>query len=92
MTQIVDAIYEGGLLRPIQPLDLKERQCVELHVRPLADRAEGQADGCTGVLPQMESTAIARQAALDEFFREADAMDLYLGRPLPTRDELHERR
>ena len=32
MLQQVEAIYEGGLLRPLTPLVLSERQCVRLIV------------------------------------------------------------
>ena len=34
MAQQVEAIYENGLLRPLQPLDLKESERVHLSVSP----------------------------------------------------------
>jgi predicted DNA-binding antitoxin AbrB/MazE fold protein len=34
MTEVIKAVYEDGVLRPLQPLDLHERQTVYLHVVP----------------------------------------------------------
>ena len=34
MTEIVTAVYENGLLRPLEPLDLRERQRVRIQVLP----------------------------------------------------------
>jgi predicted DNA-binding antitoxin AbrB/MazE fold protein len=41
MTRHIQAIYEKGLLRPLQPLDLPENQVVEIDVR---DVSEGDSD------------------------------------------------
>ena len=41
MTEIVTAMYEKGMLRPLQPLDLRERQLVRIQVLPEpADKVE----------------------------------------------------
>ena len=41
MTEIVTAMYEKGMLRPLQPLDLRERQLVRIQVLPdPADKVE----------------------------------------------------
>ena len=42
MAEIVTAVYERGVLRPLQPLDLREHQTVRLQVLPEepADEAE----------------------------------------------------
>ena len=42
MAEIVTAVYEQGVLRPLQPLDLREHQTVRLQVLPEepADEAE----------------------------------------------------
>lgn len=32
MTEIIRAVYERGLLRPLRPLDLRERQTVRIQV------------------------------------------------------------
>lgn len=34
MSEIVTAVYENGLLRPLEPLDLRERQRVRIQVLP----------------------------------------------------------
>ncbi|MBU0493030.1 MAG: antitoxin family protein [Chloroflexi bacterium] len=34
MPDIVTAVYENGILRPVQPLNLRERQTVRLQVLP----------------------------------------------------------
>lgn len=39
MTITIDAIYENGVLRPIQPLLLKEQEQVRVTVEPQAERA-----------------------------------------------------
>ena len=42
MTEIITAIYENGVLRPLRPLNLKERQRVQVSVvsEPPDDRNE----------------------------------------------------
>ncbi|WP_374685878.1 antitoxin family protein [Promineifilum sp.] len=43
MTETITAIYENGVLRPLKPLKLKERQRVELQVvetRPASESEE----------------------------------------------------
>jgi predicted DNA-binding antitoxin AbrB/MazE fold protein len=49
MTIQADAIYEGGLLRPLVPLNLKEHEIVSLSISPVgqnsaADEAQRQRD------------------------------------------------
>jgi predicted DNA-binding antitoxin AbrB/MazE fold protein len=40
MTRHIQAIYEKGLLRPLQPLDLPENQVVEIDVRDISEEVE----------------------------------------------------
>ncbi|MBL7202420.1 MAG: antitoxin family protein [Anaerolineae bacterium] len=42
MAEIVTAVYENGLLRPLEPLDLRERQRVRIQVLP--ENSEGQEE------------------------------------------------
>jgi predicted DNA-binding antitoxin AbrB/MazE fold protein len=48
MRQTVQAIYEAGVLRPLQPLDLAERELVSIAIERQAPSflaaAQGQAD------------------------------------------------
>ncbi len=34
MAEIVTAVYENGMLRPLQPLNLRERQTVRIQIMP----------------------------------------------------------
>ena len=45
MTEIVAAVYENGILRPLRPLELRERQMVRLQLLPdeLGEEDEGEA-------------------------------------------------
>ena len=43
MSDIITAVYENGLLRPLQPLDLREHQTVRLQVLP--ERSLDEAEG-----------------------------------------------
>ena len=47
MSTVIDAVYEGGVFRPLEPLECREHQRVRLHVEVLpesdADRAWGTA-------------------------------------------------
>ncbi len=40
MSQNIQAIYENGILRPLQPLDLPENKIVEIDVRDITDNKE----------------------------------------------------
>jgi len=46
MAEIVTAVYENGMLRPLQPLNLRERQTVRLQIvqdEPVEGENEGEA-------------------------------------------------
>jgi len=75
LTQVVEAIFSHGVLKPLDPLTLPEDQRVRLVVEPISqpgkeDRAEAIAQLRAGIAQ----------------------MNFHLTGPLPTRDELHERR
>ena len=44
MSQNIQAIYENGILRPLQPLDLPENMIVEIDVRDEIANEETQQD------------------------------------------------
>jgi predicted DNA-binding antitoxin AbrB/MazE fold protein len=44
MTFHADAIYEGGVLRPLVPLDLKEQQVVSLAISTAGDAETTQTE------------------------------------------------
>jgi predicted DNA-binding antitoxin AbrB/MazE fold protein len=41
MTQHVNAIYEKGVLKPLEPLDLKDQELVSLSIEKVAENGEG---------------------------------------------------
>ena len=62
MAREIDAIYENGVLRPLEPLDLEEQQRVRItidHGDPLADLLDTEfmewcARKATGDVPSIE--------------------------------------
>lgn len=46
MTQIITAVYEKGLLRPLQKLNLREQEMVQIQILP----ANGEARAALAVL------------------------------------------
>jgi predicted DNA-binding antitoxin AbrB/MazE fold protein len=60
MSQSIQAIYENGILRPLQPLDLPENEIVEIDVRGKSgDKKE-------------ESTNAEKIKAFDEWMNNLD--------------------
>ncbi len=43
MTFVVEAVYEGGVLRPLDSLQLPERQRVQLTIEPIGPRDDTTA-------------------------------------------------
>ncbi|MBM3239413.1 DUF104 domain-containing protein [Candidatus Poribacteria bacterium] len=41
MSQIIDAIYEDGVLKPLEPLTLQEHIRVRIQISPILARSEG---------------------------------------------------
>lgn len=76
MTKVVEAIYTGGILEPLEQLELPEKQRVRLIVQPIDGAAKPDAD---------------REAAMERLRAGIASMNFRLTGPLPTRDELHER-
>ncbi len=60
MTQTIDAIYEDGILRPIQPLEgVAERSRVRLTVEVAQPAVHPLAD-CFGILPDEDAQEMLR--------------------------------
>ncbi len=74
MTQKVDAIYTGGVLKPTRSLPLKEKQRVRLTVESIDE-------------PNSD-----REAAIARLKAGIASMQFFSEGPLPTREELHDRR
>ena len=44
MSEHIQAIYENGVLRPLEPLDLPENAVVEIDVRDVSEKTDEKAD------------------------------------------------
>ena len=75
MAQVIEAIYEHGVLTPKDELALREAQRVRLIVEPIDDDIDS-AD---------------RTAALKRLRDGIERMTFFSHEPLPSRDELHGR-
>jgi predicted DNA-binding antitoxin AbrB/MazE fold protein len=74
MTQKVEAVYTGGVLKPTRELSLKDNQRVRLTVETI-DEPSGD-----------------RQAAIARLEAGIASMRFFSDGPLPSREELHDRR
>ena len=52
MTEIVKAVYEKGMLRPLQPLNLRENQTVRIQLLPAEAVAEAESQDKAAALIQ----------------------------------------
>lgn len=77
MTRTITAIFEDGVLKPTQPLDLPEHAQVRLTIEELKSDFQKEWD----------ANKEKRLAALENLLRLAKPMGEHL-----TRDQLHERR
>ena len=61
MMEIVTAVYEKGMLRPLQPLDLRERQKVRIQVLPEApDVSEESGDDTDALIQRLVAKGLMR--------------------------------
>ena len=74
MTQKVEAVYTGGVLKPTRELSLKDNQRVRLTVETIDDPSRD------------------RQAAIGRRRAGIESMRFFSEGPLPSREELHDRR
>jgi predicted DNA-binding antitoxin AbrB/MazE fold protein len=64
MPLTIEAVYENGVLKPAQPLPLKEQEKVRLTIEPQLSWAERTA----GMLPWTGDPEILRRIAEDDEF------------------------
>jgi predicted DNA-binding antitoxin AbrB/MazE fold protein len=74
MTQKVEAIYTGGVLKPTSELPLRDKQRVRLTVETIDE-------------PETD-----REAAIARLKAGIAGMRFFSEGPLPSREELHDRR
>ena len=81
MTQVVSAIYEGGVLKPLDPVDLKEHDKVYLTIEVEGERKKKVeeilelAAKCFEELSE-EEISIIESVRLNEAFFFPDRVDL----------------
>ena len=78
MTFQIDAIYDGGVLRPLEPLDLLDQTRVTLYFEPNSGQVSAEV-------------LAAQQAALDALRKTIDALPQHRnhdGWPVRQHDEL----
>jgi predicted DNA-binding antitoxin AbrB/MazE fold protein len=68
MAIIVEAIYENGVLKPSEPLPLKEHERVEVTIKPQSSWVEETAGIArwTGDVEQLRRLALAPEFDLEE--------------------------
>jgi predicted DNA-binding antitoxin AbrB/MazE fold protein len=74
MTKTIEAIYDSGVLRPLEELPLAEHQRVRLTVETI------------------DAPAADREAERRNLIERLQRSTLSHGGPVPSREELHERR
>ena len=94
MAEIVKAVYEKGILRPLQPLNLRERQTVRLQVLPEEPKAQEEPeDELEKVIQSLIASGVTRPrpnrgtpppdpVSEEERLRLADIMGHAPGKPL----------
>jgi predicted DNA-binding antitoxin AbrB/MazE fold protein len=75
MTQVTEAIYTEGVLKPVEALALREAQRVRLVIESLDDDADREE----------------RSDALQRLRAGVEGMSFFSRGKLPNRDELHDR-
>jgi len=80
MSPRIDAVFEGGVFRPLQPVDIPEGECVAITI----------SDPYT--IPPLVTDEGEGTRLLQVLVREMKQHPLKGNAPRLTRDELHERR
>jgi predicted DNA-binding antitoxin AbrB/MazE fold protein len=78
MKEHIQAIYENGVLRPLEPLDLEENSVVEIDVRDISENEE------------KELTNAEKIKAFDEWMENLDPNTPNLTDEQITRESIYE--
>jgi predicted DNA-binding antitoxin AbrB/MazE fold protein len=87
MTTQLQAVYENGMLRPLQPVALAERQCVTITISEDAAGPEAASDQAHFVLSPERWDAFC--ALLDRPPKELPALHKLLTQPSVLDDNRH---
>ena len=93
MAEIVTAVYEKGVLRPLQPLNLRERQTVRIQIMPEEPVIQDEPDEVEEVIQSLVAAGLMRPrpkrgtpppdpVSEEERRRLADIMGKAPGKPL----------
>jgi len=93
MAEIVMAVYENGMLRPLQPLNLREHQTVRLQIMPEEPATQEEPDEVEEVIQSLVASGLIRPppkrgtpppdpVSKEERRRLADIMGKAPGKPL----------
>ena len=93
MAEIVTAVYENGVLRPLQPLNLRERQTVRLQIVPEEPVVQEEPGEVEEVIQSLVAAGLTRPrpkrgspppdpVSEEERHRLADMMGKAPGKPL----------
>jgi predicted DNA-binding antitoxin AbrB/MazE fold protein len=78
MTQTIEAIYTDGVLKPTAELPLRDNQRVRLSIETIDET--------------IDETNMDREAAVTRLKAGIASMRFFSEGPLPSREELHDRR
>lgn len=78
MTQTIEAIYADGVLKPTAELPLRDNQRVRLSIETIDET--------------IDRTKMDREAAVTRLEAGIASMRFFSEGPLPSREELHDRR
>jgi predicted DNA-binding antitoxin AbrB/MazE fold protein len=78
MTQTIEAIYTDGVLKPTAELPLRDNQRVRLSIETIGET--------------IDETIMDREAAVARLKAGIASMRFFSEGPLPSREELHDRR
>jgi predicted DNA-binding antitoxin AbrB/MazE fold protein len=78
MTQTIEAIYTDGVLKPTTELPLRDNQRVRLSIETIGET--------------IDETIMDREAAVTRLKAGIASMRFFSEGPLPSREELHDRR
>ncbi|MEA2235351.1 MAG: hypothetical protein QOC81_75 [Thermoanaerobaculia bacterium] len=78
MTQTIEAIYTDGVLKPTVELSLRDNQRVRLSIETIGE--------------SIDETHMDRKAAVTRLREGIASMRFFSEGPLPSREELHDRR
>jgi predicted DNA-binding antitoxin AbrB/MazE fold protein len=78
MTQTIEAIYSDGVLKPTEELPLRDNQRVRLSIEAIDET--------------IDEVNMDREAAVTRLKAGIASMRFFSEGPLPSREELHDRR